>query len=72
MSRKISVNSFDELPSSFGINHLAGYLNISIENGYNLADKKDFPCRIIMGKRIINKDLFKIWLEKEYNMNFSN
>lgn len=71
MSRKISVKSFDELPSSFGINHLAGYLNISLENGYSLADQKGFPCTILMGKRIINKDLFKVWLENQYNMSFS-
>jgi hypothetical protein len=70
MSRKISVKSFDELPSSFGVPQLAGYLNISLENGYHLANKKDFPCTVIMGKKTINKELFKSWLEKQFGMKF--
>ena len=65
MTTTNSFSSFNDLPLVLNAAQLAGVLNISRANAYNLLHREDFPT-IHIGKRmVVPRARFIQWMDRQ-------
>lgn len=62
----------DDLPASFGPETLAKFLRISRTQAYKIVNEKDFPKIRVGRKIIISKSHFRVWLDKQIDVEYTN
>ncbi len=60
-----SVNSFSDLPLVLNATQLAGVLNISRANAYNLLRREDFPTLRIGKRLLVPRDRLVCWMDEQ-------
>ena len=59
--------SFSDLPLVLNANQLAGVLNISRANAYNLLHREDFPTLRIGQRMLVSRDKLVQWMDGQSN-----
>ncbi len=60
-----SVSSFNDLPLVLNASQLAGVLNISRANAYNLLHREDFPTLRIGKRMLVSRDRLARWMDEQ-------
>ena len=60
-----TVNSFSDLPLVLNAAQLAGVLNISRANAYNLLHREDFPTLRIGQRMLVTRDKLARWMDEQ-------
>ena len=60
-----SVSSFNDLPLVLNASQLAGVLNISRANAYNLLHREDFPTLHIGKRMLVPRDKLVRWMDEQ-------
>ena len=60
-----SVSSFNDLPLVLNASQLAGVLNISRANAYNLLHREDFPTLHIGQRMLVSRDRLVRWMDEQ-------
>ena len=60
-----SVSSFNDLPLVLNASQLAGVLNISRANAYNLLHREDFPTLRIGKRMLVPRDKLARWMDEQ-------
>ena len=60
-----TVNSFSDLPLVLNAGQLAGVLNISRANAYNLLHREDFPTLRIGQRMLVTRDKLARWMDEQ-------
>ena len=67
MTTTNSFSSFNELPLVLNAAQLAGVLNISRANAYNLLHQEDFPTLRIGQRMLVSRDKLVQWMDGQSN-----
>ena len=62
-----SFSSFNDLPLVLNAAQLAGVLNISRANAYNLLHREDFPTLHIGQRMLVSRDKLVQWMDGQSN-----
>lgn len=65
-TRMNEITNRENLPLIMSIHELQA-MGFSRSMSYELLNRKDFPTIIIGGRKLINRDRFFEWLEKQTN-----
>ena len=60
-----TANSFSHLPLVLNATQLAGVLNISRANAYNLLHREDFPTLHIGQRMLVSRDRLVRWMDEQ-------
>ena len=63
----VTANSFSDLPLVLNATQLAGVLNISRANAYNLLHREDFPTLRIGQRMLVSRDKLVQWMDGQSN-----
>ena len=63
MTTTNSFSSFNDLPLVLNAAQLAGVLNISRANAYNLLHREDFPTLHIGQRMLVSRDKLVQWMD---------
>lgn len=55
----------EELPATLSATDISKYLGISKANSYQLMNRSDFPTLKLSKRKLVPKDKFLIWVNKE-------
>ena len=61
----VTANSFSDLPLVLNATQLAGVLNISRTNAYNLLHREDFPTLHIGQRMLVSRDRLVRWMDEQ-------
>lgn len=61
----VTANSFSDLPLVLNATQLAGVLNISRANAYNLLHREDFPTLHIGQRMLVSRDRLVRWMDEQ-------
>lgn len=61
----VTANSFSDLPLVLNATQLAGVLNISRANAYNLLHREDFPTLHIGQRMLVTRDRLVRWMDEQ-------
>ena len=67
MTTTNSFSSFNDLPLVLNAAQLAGVLNISRANVYNLLHREDFPTLHIGQRMLVSRDKLVQWMDGQSN-----
>jgi hypothetical protein len=67
MTTTNSFSSFNDLPLVLNAAQLAGVLNISRVNAYNLLHREDFPTLHIGQRMLVSRDKLVQWMDGQSN-----
>jgi hypothetical protein len=67
MTTTNSFSSFNELPLVLNAAQLAGVLNISRANAYNLLHREDFPTLHIGQRMLVSREKLVQWMDGQSN-----
>ena len=67
MTTTNSFSSFNDLPLVLNAAQLAGVLNISRANAYNLLHQEDFPTLHIGQRMLVSRDKLVQWMDGQSN-----
>ena len=65
MTTTNSFSSFNDLPLVLNASQLAGVLNISRANAYNLLHREDFPTLHIGKRMLVPRDKLVRWMDEQ-------
>ena len=65
MTTTNSFSSFNDLPLVLNAAQLAGVLNISRANAYNLLHREDFPTLQIGKRMLVSRDRLAQWMDEQ-------
>ena len=65
MTTTNSFSSFNDLPLVLNAAQLAGVLNISRANAYNLLHREDFPTLHIGNRMLVVRDNLLRWMDEQ-------
>ena len=65
MTTTNSFSSFNDLPLVLNAAQLAGVLNISRANAYNLLHREDFPTLHIGKRMLVPRDKLVRWMDEQ-------
>ena len=65
MTTTNSFSSFSDLPLVLNATQLAGVLNISRANAYNLLHREDFPTLHIGKRMLVPRDKLVRWMDEQ-------
>lgn len=65
MTTANSFSSFNDLPLVLNAAQLAGVLNISRANAYNLLHREDFPTLQIGKRMLVSRDRLAQWMDEQ-------
>ena len=65
MTTTNSISSFNDLPLVLNAAQLAGVLNISRANAYNLLHREDFPTLHIGKRMLVPRDKLVRWMDEQ-------
>ena len=58
-------SSFNDLPLVLNASQLAGVLNISRANAYNLLHREDFPTLRVGKRMLVSRDRLARWMDEQ-------
>ncbi len=64
----VTYDSINDYPIMLKVNHVAEVLGISSRKAYDIMDQKGFPLVKIGRKKVVPRDAFFNWLEKEVSV----
>ena len=65
---KSTFRTNDELPATLSAIDISNYLGISKTNSYQLMNRADFPTLKLGKRKLVPKDKFLIWVNKNTNV----